>query len=225
MNIKNRTFYLIIGIGTLICIIIGIIVRFSITEFKFDSINNKCNSFAYCPYDDIEYSNGTYINVDEAKNTDSIYKYIVKGRCVGNRKVLEDAVLTEVQVDKVLKGDISGGRIKIYEPVGLQGNTVSTFEGYNFIKDNKDYIFCLTDLKEGVKNYDENNIKIYNYSTPFYGKFPIEYKDSDFIVYIKGDREKPKEYNEFQNSEQVFSSNDKRNLYFDEYNRLMNLLK
>ena len=225
MNIKNRTFYLIIGIGTLICIIIGIIVRFSITEFKFDSINNKCNSFAYSPYDDIEYSNGTYISVDEVKNTDSIYKYIVKGRCVGNRRVLEDAVLTEVQVDKVLKGDISGGRIKIYEPVGLQGNTVSTFEGYNFIKDNKDYIFCLTDLKEGVKNYDENNIKIYNYSTPFYGKFPIEYKDNDFIVYIKGDREKPKEYNEFQNSEQVFSSNDKRNLYFDEYNRLMKLLK
>ncbi len=225
MNIKNKTFYTIIGAGTLLCLILGLVIRRSITEFKFENISTTYISSQYYPYNSVEYSNGTYIDIDEIKDIDSLYKVIVKGKCVGDRKVLEGAVLTEVQVDKVLKGDIIGDKINIYEPIGLQGNIVTTFEGYNFLKENKEYIFCLTDLKEGMKNYDENNIKIYNYVTPFYGKFPIEYKESDFKVYVKNEDEKAKEYNEFQSLEQVFSSEDRKKLYLQEYNRLMKLLK
>lgn len=225
MNIKNKIFYTIMVIGTLLCVFLGILIRGSITEFKFEKINDISNSLSYYPYNSVEYSNGTYMDIDEIKNTDSIYKYIVRGRCTGDRKVLEGAVLTEVQVDEVLKGEISGEKIRIYEPIGLQGNTISTFDGYNFIKEDKEYIFCLTDLKDGVKNYDENNIKIYNYSTPFYGKFPIEYKESDFKIYVKNKDEKAEKYNEFQSFEQVFLSEDRKNLYLQEYNRLMKLLK
>lgn len=224
MNIENKVFYKIIAAGTLLCILLGIAIRFSITEFKLENINNICGVYPYYPYDSVEYSNGTYPDIGEIKDTDSIYKYIVKGRCTGNRKALHDSVLTEIQVDDVLKGNVSNKKIKIYEPIGLQGNMISTFEGYNFIKDNKEYIFCLTDLKKGVKNHDENNIKIYNYSTLFYGKFPVEYKESDFKIYIDNGGKENKKFNEFKDSEQVFSSEDRKKLYLQERSRLMKLL-
>lgn len=141
MNIKNKVFYTIIVVGTLVCLFIGIVIRNSITECKFNSINHQCKSFTYYPYESVEYSNGTYLDIDGIKNTDSIYNYIVKGRSTGHRKVLEGAVLTEIQVDDVLKGNVSNRKIKIYEPIDLQANMVATFDGYNFIKDNKEYIF------------------------------------------------------------------------------------
>ena len=109
----------------------------------------------------------------------------------------------------------------MYEPVDLQENIVCTFEGYNFIKNNKEYIFCLTDLKKGVDNYDENNIKIYNYATPFYGRFPVEYKESDYKVYVENTSKEPKAYNEFRNCEQAFSSEDRKKLHLQERSRLI----
>lgn len=225
MNIKNKTFYSIILVGTLLCIILGIFVRESITEFKFEKINDIAESYSYHPYNSVEYSNGIYVDIDNIQNTNSIYKYIIKGKSTGKRKVVEQSTLTEIQVDTVLKGDINDKIIKIYEPIGFQGNAISTFDGYNFIQDDKEYIFCLTDLKDGVKNHDENNIRIYTYSTPFYGKFPINYTDSDFKIYSKSKDEKPDKYIEFKNIEQVFSSEDRKNLYFQEYYKLINLLK
>lgn len=224
MNIENKVFYKIIATGTLLCILLGIAIRFSITEFKLKNISQVCSSYLYCPYNPVEYSNGTYPDIAEIKDADSIYKYIVKGRCTGNRKVLDDAVLTEIQVDDVLKGNVGNKKIKIYEPIGLGSNTISTFEGYNFIKDHKEYIFCLTDLKKGVKNHDENNIKIYNYSILFYGKFPVEYKESDFKVYDDDKGRAIKKFNEFQDCEQVFLSEDRKKLYLRERSRLMKIL-
>ncbi len=223
MNISNKVFFTIIISVISISIAFGLVVRGSIKEYKYNDIFDNSKSYSYYPYDSVEYSNGTYIDIDKIEDIDSSYKYIIKGKSLKQRRVLDGAVLTEIQVCDVLKGDISSDRIEIYEPMTVKGEFLSTFDGYNFIKDEKEYIFCLTDLKDGVKNISEDNIKIYNYATPFYGKFPIEYEESEFKVYIKDDKAPARMYNEFEGVEQVFSSENRKQLYFKEYNRLIKM--
>ncbi|WP_294349708.1 hypothetical protein [uncultured Clostridium sp.] len=224
MQIKNKTFYLILIVSFCICAILGLFIRSSIKKFEFSDLKNIDDECLYNPFNDTEYSNGTYPNVKEINNLDSIYKYIVIGKTSGNREVLEGAVLTEIEVSKVLKGEVKGEKIKVYEPVDIVNNMICSFDGYNLLKENKEYILCLNDLKEGVKEYDENKIKLYNYSSTFFGKFPLKYTDDEFkVTNTSADSKEMLKYGRYKNCEQVFQNEVNKKIYLNEYNRLLNL--
>jgi len=228
MKITNKSFLFIITIAISISLIAAIIVRLSISKFEYADIPSLASKITYYPYTEIEYS-GSFKDVSATKDTSTLYKYIVKGKATGHKEILKGAVLTEIEVNNVLQGAINSKYIYIYEPISIDISNVSmltTFEGYNFIKDNKEYIFCLCDLNKDYYNiYTKGKKNIFMYTTPFYGKFPLKYKSEDFAVISENDFvvEPFKYYNEFSHYEQIFSSQKTKNKYFKEYNRLLKI--
>lgn len=230
MKISNKLFLLIISTSISICLVGAIVVRLSISKFEYDDISKLSDNMVYCPYTDIEFSSGSFKDVNTIQDTSTLYKYIVKGKATGHKEVLEGAILTEVEVIDVLQGNITSKSIYIYEPVLITPELpmLTTFEGYNFIKDKKEYIFCLCDLNKDYYNvYTKGKKNIYMYTTPFFGKFPLKYSSEDFTVVNEKDfTTKPfKFYSDFRKYEQIFSSEEKKNKYFEEYNRLLKLSK
>lgn len=221
MKISNKLFIGIIMLSILSGLVVTMIVRTSITKFEFKDIFNRASTLQYYPYTDVKFSNGSFVDVDTVENTNSIYKYIVRGKTTGKRKVLYGTILTEIKVLQVLKGDIKSKIIYIYEPIAIENKSIWTFEGYNFIKENKEYIFCVTDLK----NKKEKNT--YIYSTPLCGKFPLEYKDTDFQVFSEDSvsGKSSEIYSKFSGYEQIFISKEKKKKYLSEYNKMMKLAK
>lgn len=231
MKIKNKLFFSIIAISISISLIVAIIVRLSISKFEYEDIFKSADKMSYYPYTKIEYS-GVFKDVSEKEDTSRLYKYIVKGKATGHREVLEGAILTEIEVTDVLKGDIDKKSIYIYEPISIDSSAditmLTTFAGYNFIKDNKEYIFCLCNLDKDYYNiYTKGKKNIFMYTTPFLGKFPLKYKAEDFAVISENDflNETSKKYKEFINYEQIFSSEETKNKYFEEYNKMLKITK
>ncbi|MCY6959657.1 hypothetical protein [Clostridium brassicae] len=232
MKSKKNLFVIIVTFSLSICLIISIGVRLSISKFEYNDIFNLSNTMTYYPYTEIEYSSGSFKDVSSVKDTNSLYKFIVKGKTTSHREVLSGAVLTEITVLDVLKGNIDSKNIYIYEPIAIHNNNnvamLSTFEGYNFIKDDKTYIFCLNELEKKYYNiYTKGKKNIFMYSTPFYGKFPLKYNSNDFAIIDEKEftTEPFKIYKNFINYEQIFSSPRAKNKYFEEYNRLIKLAK
>ncbi|GKX66710.1 hypothetical protein [Inconstantimicrobium mannanitabidum] len=221
MKISNKLFIGIIIVFILSGLVTALFTRTSITEFQFKDIFNKASTLQYYPYTDVKFSNGSFADINKVQDTNSIYKYILKGKMTGKRKILYGTVITEIKVSKVLKGNLKDETIYIYEPIAIENKSVWTFEGYNFIKPNKEYIFCLTDSK----NKKEKNR--YTFLNPFYGKFPLTYKEADFGIFSEDQlRGKSVEtYDKFCNFEQIFISKEKKEKYFSEYNKIMKLAK
>ncbi|MCB2313790.1 hypothetical protein LGL55_21945 [Clostridium tagluense] len=228
MKITNKLFLFIITISISISLIAAIVVRLSISKFEYPDIPRLASKIIYYPYVEIEFS-GSFKDVRATKDTSTLYKYIVKGKATGHREILKGAVLTEIEVNNVLQGSINSKYIYIYEPIDIsiaKVSMLSTFEGYNFIKYNKEYIFCLCDLDKKYYNiFTKGKKNIFMYTTPFFGKFPLKYKPQDFAVISEKDfLVKPfKYYNEYSHYEQIFSSEKTKNKYFKEYNRLLKL--
>ncbi|MBU3216870.1 hypothetical protein LL033_14945 [Clostridium estertheticum] len=228
MKITNKLFLIIMTISISISLIAAIVVRLSISKFEYTDIPSLASKIIYYPYEEVEYSDA-FKDVSATKDTSTLYKYIVKGKATGHREILKGAVLTEIEVNNVLQGSINSKYIYIYEPIDIsiaKVSMLSTFEGYNFIKYNKEYIFCLCDLNKDYYNiYTKGKKNIFMYTTPFYGKFPLKYKPEDFVVISEDDFmvEPSKYYNEYSHYEQIFSSEKTKNKYFKEYNRLMKI--
>lgn len=221
MSVFDRLFISIIIAGISIGLVSAIIVRKSITKFEFENTFEISDSLLYDPFNNVDYSNGTFLDVSTIEGSNSIYEYIIKGKSTGKRKVLYGATLTEVEVLDVIQGNIISNTIFIYEPISTQDEIIWTFDGYNFIKGNKEYIFCLSNLK----NKKEKDT--YIYTTPFWGKFPLGYEDSEFKV-LSADEINDKSamtYSNMMNYEQVFDSVERMQKYFDEYSRIMDCVK
>lgn len=218
MNINKKTFFLSIIILLFISFIMAMIVRNSVWTFEYKDIFNNCNNIIYYPYTNIEYSNNSFVNVSSIENGENLYKYIVKGKTTGKREVLMGTVVTEIEVIEVYSGNINNKLINIYEPIAVDSLDIyylSTFEGCNFIKDNKEYILGLV---------DSNTEGIYMYATPFWGKFPIGYSKDDFKIVDKGifDDGNEAKYSSYKDFEQIFESDEMKKKYFHEYQRIVN---
>lgn len=202
----------------IIAVILSMFVRRSITVYEFSDIIKNSHELEYTPFLDPLYSNGSFVdNTDNFKIIEDS-DYIVIGSAADNREVLEDAVKTRIIIKSVLKGEINEKILDIYEPVAIRNNFYKlclTYNGYNFIQDGRNYIFCLKKL--------ENNV--YMYVTPLYGKFPLNYDEKDFLV-VDNRMFDFQEifYDELMQYEQLFASEDSYLDYVNKYKELMEFM-
>lgn len=231
-KLKRNLFYITIFLIVFICIISSLILRSSIVEYNYNRFSSEKNQYLYYPYKDLKSSGGVFTDISNENNIDmnNFSDYIVKGIATGKHEILEGAVLTQIKITKTIKGNIDNDNIYIYEPISIEmmknsTESLSSFLGYNFIKDNQEYIFCINNfstIKEHVYTDKEKNS--YVYKTPFLAKFPIKYNNSDFKISDENEFNKNKLYSEYSNYEQIFSSEKNKELYLKCREQLMKII-
>lgn len=211
-----KLLFILILLVLCIELFIALIVRNSINIFKFKDIG-KMEEVYYYPFEDLIYSNGSYKEVSANFNIVEECNYILKGKSTGVREVLQGAIKTEIEILDQFKGTIEKKYIEIYEPISISNhafNAIFSFDGYSFLQEDKEYLFCLQGDIEGI----------YMYTTPMLSKFPVIYNTSDFLV-INHDEFFSNEqyYNDYTGYEQLFISNDDFIIYQNVYKELMHL--
>ena len=88
---------------------------------------------------------------------------------------------------------------------------VSSINGYNFMKQNKEYIVLLNK----ANNVDYSD-ELYVYHNVYLGKFPKAYKDISYKIYDDIDI-----YKTINSYEQVFDNIEAVNYYKDIYNQII----
>ena len=215
MSQKNK-FILIIILLLSIGIVSAVYVRNSIYQFTLDTFKDLTPTMTYRPYEDIKYSNGSFLEVNDSLDIIDKCQYIIVGKITSEREVLSGAIKTKVEVLKTLKGDVNANQIYIYEPIdiSLTINHVFTYEGYNLLQSDKEYILCLSNTIEGV----------YMFTTPLLAKFPLNHNSEDFLIISEKELEEKSEYINYENYEQLFPTKERYNLYLSTYNKLHKLL-
>ncbi|WP_143315516.1 hypothetical protein [Clostridium sp. HBUAS56017] len=231
-NLKKNLFYIIIFLIILICIISSLILRSSIIKYDYNRFLSERNQYLYHPYKDLKSSSGVFSDITNENYIDmnNFSDYIVKGVSTGEHEILEGAVLTQIRITKVIKGNIDKETIYIYEPISVKMaknsfRFLSSILGYNFIKDGQEYLFCINDfsnIKQHV--YTEKEKNSYIYKSPLLAKFPMKYNDSDFKIINEDEFNKNNNYNEYNSYEQIFSSEKNKELYFKCREQLMQMI-
>ncbi|MDF2884138.1 MAG: hypothetical protein K0R54_4704 [Clostridiaceae bacterium] len=231
-KLKRNLFYIIIFLIVCVGIISSLILRASIIKYDYDTFVSEENQYLYYPYEDLKHSGGVFTDITTEDNIDmnNFSDYIVEGIATGKHEILKGAVLTQIKITKVIKGDIEKENIYIYEPISIEiGKSSSKYLGsmlgYNFIKDNEEYVFCInkfSNIEDHV--YTEKEKKSYVYENPFLAKFPMKYNDSDFKIGEEYEFDTNNKYNEYANCEQMFSSEKNKKLYFKCREQLMQII-
>lgn len=229
---KKNSFYIIIFLIVCIGIISSLILRASIIKYDYDTFVSEANQYLYYPYEDLKHSGGVFIDITTEDNIymNNFSDYIVEGIATGKHEILKGAVLTQIKIIKVIKGDIDKENIYIYEPISIEkgkgsSKYLASVLGYNFIKDNEEYIFCInkfSNIKDHVYTGKENDS--YVYENPFLAKFPIKYNNSDFRIEEENEFNRNNNYNEYADCEQVFSSEKNKKLYFKCREQLIHMI-
>jgi hypothetical protein len=216
-RINNKIFLMSISGAIAICIIVALGVRVSIKEFKFEQIVQ--DDYNYYPYNDIEYSNGVFLKVTNSIDIADESEFILKAKITGNREVFYGAVKTQLEILDSIKGDFKEKNAYIYEPVFIvdypENKAISTFDGYNFLKEGREYILC-------VKYASDLNTLMY--TTPMLGKFPERYDSRDYLVLENmEEKEGLLKYKEYSSCEQLFQNESLKELYFKTLHSLWDL--
>lgn len=213
-----KKIFSVVTISAIVISLIGaVVVRNSVWKFEYSDVLERASQMLYYPYPQEDTSNANFIEVSSSTNLEDESQYIIKGKATGKREVLTETVLTEIEVIEVIKGNIQEKIISIYEPIGISYNTLSSNNGYNFIKSDKEYILCFKDSK-----YTDN----YLYVSSFCAKFPLEYKEEEFAIINEDIFAEPNIfYENYKNYEQIFKSEEKKNIYFEQYNKLISKYK
>jgi len=209
-TITNRMFILIIAITIIICILLGVISRASISIYQFEDLTKNASSYRYYLYEDPEYANVFLYDYDlRSINMLEESDYIIRGKITGEREVLQGTLKTEIEVIEEIKGTYRDSIIYVYEPIDIGSNMIITYDGYNFLKEDREYILCLSNLSEE---------SAFLYVTPMLAKFPLNYSEDEFpILSLYEYEEREVYYNEFINAEQVFKTKEEKILYFEHY--------
>lgn len=198
----------------LVSIVIALIVRTTIKEFTFEDIATE--EYLYDPYIDVEYSNGAFQEVTPDFNVVDESEYILKVQVTGSRELLEGTVKTQIEILDVMKGTLAEKAGDLYEPIDISmmgyHNSISSFGGYNLLKEGKEYIICVT--------YSPK-LQAFMYVTPMLGKFPKSYDENDYLVIQKtDDKESQLKYQDYNEYEQLFETQEMKELYFKTYESL-----
>lgn len=215
-DISKHMFFKILSAILLITIIIGIFTRLSIHKYEFHNIYEDADQYSYFPYNDLEYANGYYNEINSFEELEQQSDYIIKGTVSSEHEILEGCIKTMVNCVTVVKGELSSEDIYIYEPISLNTSGTYlfiTFSGYNCLKEGNEYLFFLK--KTAASNE-------FMYVTPGYGKFPLDYSMQSFAI-IPSD-EKNIIYSDFKNYEQVFSDQKSLDTYLEMRELALNLL-
>lgn len=226
MKKSNKIFFIIIIAIILICSIIGLKVRDSITDIEFKDISNNSKEYKYTifnPRNDAKNLDIVSIK-NELENTSDL---IISGEFTGYRKILYGCVLSEVDIITKYKGTVNSEYIYIYEPIQINlfkddsnvNGVVISNSGYGLIKENKEYMFF---LKEESVPPGFNELKKsengYTYVNNEFSKFSRQYNKSDYKILDSTSEETF--YDEVIYYDQVFLSKE----VFDSYNELNKLI-
>ncbi|MBD7913146.1 hypothetical protein [Clostridium cibarium] len=118
---------------------------------------------------------------DQLDNIGDIFKdspIVARVKMTNEREYLSQCVLSSVEVEDVLKGDIDLEREKkiyIYEPITVQVDAVYTSLGYIPMIEGNEYIVFLKQLKvPNGYNMSNKEKKSFMYYNPTYGKSDID---------------------------------------------------
>ncbi|WAA10991.1 hypothetical protein [Fervidibacillus albus] len=100
-----------------------------------------------------------YDLMENIQEVDQSSTLIVKGTFTGNRTLKEwvdeptntvvaTASKSDVQVEKVLKGELENKTISVYEPAYFQDQRFISIEGYNLMEKGHDYVLFLRPMKD-----------------------------------------------------------------------------
>lgn len=227
---QYNKFIIFIILSIILSLLLAIATRLSIKKITYADIKEINNKFQYQPYEDLLQTNDSFVELSLENNIDvfEISNYIIKGIASGERELLDGVILVEIKVLQSFKGDIKENTIYIYEPVNInyrRNKYIGTFEGYNLIKDGKEYIFCLNDLKENPNhNYSQTEENRYIYTNPSIGKFEMNFNADSYPIYENQNAYKQPQsmYRDYINSEQVFKNNKEKENYISIRKNLFN---
>lgn len=211
--IKNKKFTVLIFLFIILSFIIAILTRISINEeSNLSEVLQKLNNYPFYPNYEED------IKMESFKELQEDSDIIAIVTPTGDSVILGDSVITKVKVDNILKGECEE-YLNIIEPVSLfyenveEGNLsyVSSINGYNFMKQNKEYIVLLNK----ANNVDYSD-ELYVYHNVYLGKFPKAYKDISYKIYDDIDI-----YKTINSYEQVFDNIEAVNYYKDIYNQII----
>ena len=211
--IKNKKFTVLIFLFIILSFIIAILTRISINEeSNLSEVLQKLNNYPFYPNYEEDIKMESFKELQEESDIIAIVTP------TGDSVILGDSVITKVKVDNILKGECEE-YLNIIEPVSLfyenveEGNLsyVSSINGYNFMKQNKEYIVLLNK----ANNVDYSD-ELYVYHNVYLGKFPKAYKDISYKIYDDIDI-----YKTINSYEQVFDNIEAVNYYKDIYNQII----
>ncbi len=211
--IKNKKFTVLIFLFIILSFIIAILTRISINEeSNLSEVLQKLNNYQFYPNYEEDIKMESFKELQEESDIIAIVTP------TGDSVILGDSVITKVKVDNILKGECEE-YLNIIEPVSLfyenveEGNLsyVSSINGYNFMKQNKEYIVLLNK----ANNVDYSD-ELYVYHNVYLGKFPKAYKDISYKIYDDIDI-----YKTINSYEQVFDNIEAVNYYKDIYNQII----
>jgi len=218
-TITNRIFILIIAITMIICIVLGVISRMSISTYQYEEAIKNADSYHFYLYENPEFANVFLYDYD-LESIDMLEEsdYIIRGKITGKREVMQGTVKTEIEVVEEMKGSCRESIIYVYEPIDITLNDshmILSYDGYNFLKEDREYILCL------AKSAEEG---AFLYVTPMFAKFPLNYSEDEFpILSFHESEERDVYYSEFVNAEQIFKTGEEKEFYFVHYQILISL--
>lgn len=205
---NNKIFFIIIVLILIPNIIVGIKTKQSFKDdVSLNVFEKNLNKFSVEIFDDDRFSQ-VYFDMkanDFVKIKDSS-DLILKVKATSDKKVLNQTLLTKVQVKKIYKGldyikDIS--LVYIYEPCLIEYTGIATMQGYNFMNNNSEYILFLKKLKvpKGYKMSEKEKIS-FMITNPKWSKFNMDSIKSEDATILNYENNKipyssVKKYNQF----------------------------
>ncbi|MCB2360023.1 hypothetical protein [Clostridium estertheticum] len=185
MHIKNKVYYIIISVSVILCLIIGFWVKNSFyNTVDSQNLEKEVSNYTVANLDDFVGKLYFDNNIKKFSELQKESDLIVEIKLTGNRKLYEEATLTEVEVLKTYKGkEKPKDKILIYEPVFFGSDIYYTASGYNFMRKNNSYIIFLKNLKipKGYK-YKNDEAKTYLPVSTVFAKYNIKYTNKEKIL-------------------------------------------
>ncbi|KML23300.1 MULTISPECIES: hypothetical protein [Priestia] len=182
MKRSIKTLYLVIMLVLIGSVSLGIIIKKSfINDVHIDNISKKFEESNVSISEEDEFTK-TYFqnNITNLKDLINKSDLIIKGTVNTNRKMLNQSILTEIQIQDIYKND-SNQKLKdslyIFEPTYFNFDTYIVQSGYNIMKTKNQYVLFLKRIKvpDNYKYKGKEEITYVPVST-YYGKYPTNNK-------------------------------------------------
>lgn len=187
MKHKNSLLILTISLSLIICIALGILTRNSyLNNVDVKRLPDKISRYRIALEEDGGWLSEIYFdnNIRSLSQLKEKADVIVKVKPLKERKLLNQALLTKVQILEIYKNDNlkKGENIYIYEPTFLGNDEVYMPDGYIMQLDDQEYIFFLKKLKvpNGYKYKGKEKISYMPVSTIF-GKYTVKETNTSII--------------------------------------------
>lgn len=218
MKLGNKIYCIAIMSIISICLFTSYITRSSIIENTYERVEENSERYNYSQF----LTNDFNLDKESVNRINEESDLVIKGEYTGSRKILYSCVVSEVKVEKVLKGDIRAELIYVYEPISFYMYTdrteyegsATSFDGYGLMNEGKEILLLLkenTPLKSIKLDYFDNKL-VYKLTTNIASKIPINDEDNKVSVETL-DKSGGDMFNRFIEYEYIFQSEDIYEVY------------